>query len=84
MKYTAQNIIRDQTFKAIYVEIYWEKSFQIVVLFSRIIVLDNAVVAEKNTKTIFYITQRGISPKTQVYQRHCDHALYPFKHVQTL
>ncbi len=29
--------LRDQTFKAIYLEIYWEKSFQIVVLFSRII-----------------------------------------------
>ncbi len=73
-----------QTFKAIRLEIYWEKSFQIVVLFSRIIVLDNAVVAQKIAKVIFYISQSGITPKTQVYQSHCDHGLYPFKHVQTL
>ncbi len=26
--------LREQIFKAIYLEIYWEKSFQIVVLFS--------------------------------------------------
>ncbi len=64
---------------------YWEKSFQIVVLFSWIILLDNAVVAEKISKTLFfYITQRGITPKTQVYQSNCDHDLYPFKHIQTL
>ncbi len=48
--------LRDQTFKAIYLEIYWEKSLQIVVRFSRNIVLDNAVVAEKNSKIYFYIT----------------------------
>ncbi len=37
-----------------YVEIYWEKSFQVVVLFSRIIVVDKAVVAEKNSKNLFF------------------------------
>ncbi len=37
-----------------YLEIYWEKSFQIVALFSRITVLDNAVGAEKNSKKIFF------------------------------
>ncbi len=31
--------------------------------------------------SIFYITQRGITPKTQVYQSHCDRDLYLFKHV---
>ncbi len=76
--------LREQTFKAIYLEIYWEKSFQIVVLFSRFIVLDNAVVAEKNSKTLFFTQPRGEShPKTQVYPIHCDHDLYPFKQVQT-
>ena len=56
--------LRDQTFKALYLKIYWEKSFQIVALFSGIIVLNNAVVAEKNEQTfIFYITQRGITPQ---------------------
>ncbi len=39
--------LRDRTFKAIYLEFLGEKSFQIVVLFSRITVLDNAVVAGK-------------------------------------
>ncbi len=39
--------LRDQTFKAIYLEMYWEKSFQIAVLLSRIIVRDNTVVAKK-------------------------------------
>ncbi len=32
---------------------------------------------------IFYITQ-SVSPPKQVYQSHCDHDLYTFKHVQTL
>ena len=50
--------LRDQTFKAIHLEIYWEKSFQIVVLvvlFSRIIVLDNAVVAEKKLAKLYFL-----------------------------
>ncbi len=80
--------LRDQVFKAImiYLKIYWEKSFQIVVMFSWIILLDNAVVAEKLLAKLYFlhITQRGITPKTQVYQSHCKHSLYPFKHVQTL
>ena len=46
--YTLLKILKEQIFKAIYLEIYWEKSFQNVVLFSWIILLDNAVVAEKN------------------------------------
>ncbi len=46
--------LREQIFKAIYLEIYWEKSFQIVVLFSWIILLDNAIVAEKNSKSVFF------------------------------
>ncbi len=77
---------RGQIFKAMYSEIYWGKSFHIVVLFSWIILLHNTVVVEKKiSKTLFfYITQRGIIPKTQVYRSHCHHDLYPFKHVQTL
>ena len=46
--------LRDQIFKAIYLEKYWGKSFQIVVLFSLIILLDNTLVAEKNSKTLFF------------------------------
>ncbi len=47
--------LRDQDFQShIYLEIHWEKSLQIVVPFSRIIVLDNAVVAEKNGKTFIF------------------------------
>ncbi len=46
--------LRDQTFRAIYLEIYWGKSFQIVVLFSRIIVLDNPVVTEKKLAKCFF------------------------------
>ncbi len=41
-------------FKAIYLEIYWENSFQVVVLFSWTIVLDNVVVAQKISKTLFF------------------------------
>ncbi len=77
--------LRDQIFKAIYLEIYWEKSFQIVVLFSWIILLDNAVVGEKKLANfIFDITQRGITPKTQVYQSHRDVMTFTPSHVQTL
>ncbi len=48
------------------------------------ILLDNAVVAEIFLAKLFYITQRGITPKTRVYQSHCDHDLYPFKHYNTV
>ena len=46
----------DQTFKSIYLEIYWGKSFQIVFLFSRIIVHDNEVVAEKKLAKLYFFT----------------------------
>ncbi len=38
----------EQIFKTIYLEIYWEKPFQIVVMFSWIILLDKSVVAPPN------------------------------------
>ncbi len=47
--------LRDQIFKAIYLEIHWGKSFQIVVLFSWIILLDNAVVAEKKLSKLYLV-----------------------------
>ncbi len=58
--------VRDQIFKAIYWEIYWEKSFQIVVLFTCnwIIALDNAVVAkEKLAKLYFLHNPEGNRPQ---------------------
>ncbi len=40
---------------------------------------------KKMSKTwFFYITQRGFTPKTQVYQSHCDHDFYAFKHLNTV
>ncbi len=54
--YILLKTFKDQTFKAIYLEIYWEKSFRIVVLFCRIILLDDAVVAEKNSKKLYFFT----------------------------
>ncbi len=47
--------LREQIFKAIYLEIYWEKPFQIVVLFSWISLLDNAVVAEKKLAKLYFL-----------------------------
>ncbi len=39
---------------------------------------------KKIAKLYFYITQTGITPKTQVYQSHCDHNTFilsnTFKH----
>ena len=55
--------LRDQSFKEIYLEIYWKKSFQIVVLFSRIIVLGNAVVTEKKISKILFFTSPPHYPK---------------------
>ena len=56
--------LREQIFKAKYLEIYWEKSFQILVLFSWIILLDNAVVAEKKiSKTVFLHNPERITPQ---------------------
>ncbi len=53
--------LRDQIFKAIYLAIYWEKSFQMLVLFSWIILLDNAVVAEL-VKLYFLHNPEGNNP----------------------
>ncbi len=51
--------LKDQTFKAIIlylvIDIYWGKPFQIVVLFSRIIVPDNAVVAEQKLAKLYFL-----------------------------
>ncbi len=62
---TLLNYLREQIFKAIYLEIYWEKSFQIVVLFSWIILLDNAVVAEKKIAKLYILLHNpdGNPPK---------------------
>ncbi len=49
----------EQIFKAIHLEIYWEQSFQIVALFSWIILLDNAVVAGKKLANFFFTNPRG-------------------------
>ena len=62
----------------------WEKFFQIVVMFSWIILLAKAAVVKKEQNFIFYISQRGITLKTQVYRGNCDHDLYSFKQDNTV
>ncbi len=62
------------------------KSSQLVVRFSGLILLDRAVIVAKNkiSKTIFYISQRCITPRTQGYQNNCGHDLYSFKQDNTV
>ena len=72
VEYTLLKIFKGSDFQSHIFGNILGKSFQILVeSFCLIMQLWQKIIS----KTIFYITQRGIAPKTQVYQSHCDHDL---------